>query len=944
MSSPSNESTANGTSIIFQWNSSSGATDYHLQLATDSSFNNLLYDSAVGNTTSIPLSGFPDDGTRFYWRIKAGNTAEWSGYSSTWYFNNGTALTRIIRLEGDLAFGDVTVGQSVQHTMTVYNDGNNTLSVSSISCPTGFNASPQDFTVSTGGIQAVTVTFSPTLVQGYVGTITVNSDKTGGSNIKSCSGTGVVDVTYALVSSIVGGNGTLSPLSGTYGEGMVVTLNAVPDSGYRVKAWSGTDNDSSTANTNTVTMNSDKSVTVEFEIGQKDPTGWNLMNFDLHNSNLYPYPSEVRVQNVPFTEQWTGTGTTIKTGDIDGDGHLELVTSDGSNLYVYDGNGVIEWQMATTASLNALADVTGDGTPEILMSMKDGATARIEAYGGTGPASPTKTFTTSVDLNYGNVTARGTSDLDQNGYMELIAFKSAAWVQSRGVVVFDCETINELWYYDIGPFVQYPAVGDVAGLLTDKEILHGSGGTSNGVTGADGSTDNACYAFLLDAGGSSLWSKQFAGSGFVDASAGLCDIDNDGRLDVIATSYSHGMSFWSGSLGRVYVLDPTTGEPIADFEHNFSTPVTLGGFADLDEDGISEILINKKDGAIQTGSVIALSSVSGLPVEVEFSVSGSTLDVLFINDLNGDGKLEVIVKGAPADGSDHTLYVLDNELNLLWSIVPGGSMQAIVSDLSEDGMNEIILAADGVISVLKGDDCASISCDFDGDCDVDTDDLSVFALHWLETGCIAPDFCEGIDVDIDTNVNLIDFSIFAEEWQEDLFQLPPEPEMFYSQPLDSDPGWITEGLWAFGEPTGGGGAYGGPDPISGYTGTNVYGFNLAGDYESNLPETHLMSSAIDCTGLFNVHLKFRRWLGVESPTYDHAYVQVSNNGTDWTTVWQNTGQFSDTSWMLVDINISSVADDHSNLYLRWTIGSTDDNWEFCGWNIDDIELWGNSLK
>ncbi len=69
---------------------------------------------------------------------------------------------------------------------------------------------------------------------------------------------------YQLSASVTGGHGTISPTSGTYNEGAVVTLTATPDSGYRVQGWSGTNNNSSTANTNTVTMNSNRSVTVQF--------------------------------------------------------------------------------------------------------------------------------------------------------------------------------------------------------------------------------------------------------------------------------------------------------------------------------------------------------------------------------------------------------------------------------------------------------------------------------------------------------------------------------------------------------------------------------------------------------------------------------------------------------------------------------------------------------
>lgn len=70
---------------------------------------------------------------------------------------------------------------------------------------------------------------------------------------------------YSLTASVVGGHGTLSPVSGVYYEGKIVTLTTTPDSGYRVKAWSGTNDDSSTATTNTVTMMAARTVTVEFE-------------------------------------------------------------------------------------------------------------------------------------------------------------------------------------------------------------------------------------------------------------------------------------------------------------------------------------------------------------------------------------------------------------------------------------------------------------------------------------------------------------------------------------------------------------------------------------------------------------------------------------------------------------------------------------------------------
>jgi parallel beta-helix repeat protein len=73
---------------------------------------------------------------------------------------------------------------------------------------------------------------------------------------------------FRLDTSVVGGvGGTIEPASGNYYNiNSVVTLTAIPNAGWRVKKWTGTNDDSSTSNSNTVTMNSDKSVSVEFEL------------------------------------------------------------------------------------------------------------------------------------------------------------------------------------------------------------------------------------------------------------------------------------------------------------------------------------------------------------------------------------------------------------------------------------------------------------------------------------------------------------------------------------------------------------------------------------------------------------------------------------------------------------------------------------------------------
>lgn len=169
------------------------------------------------------------------------------------------------------------------------------------------------------------------------------------------------------------------------------------------------------------------------------------------------------------------------------------------------------------------------------------------------------------------------------------------------------------------------------------------------------------------------------------------------------------------------------------------------------------------------------------------------------------------------------------------------------------------------------------------------------------------------------------------------------PEMVYSFDMSNDPDWDMQGAWSYGSPTGSGGAdHGNSDPSSGATGNDVIGYNLSGDYTDDMSETHLTTLPIDCSDLSAVSLKFQRYLNVEQPTYDHAYVKVSTDGSSFTTVWENTSEVTDSSWSLQDIDISSIADGAETLYVRWTMGTTDGSWRYSGWNIDDVQIWGLS--
>ncbi|QTN32838.1 hypothetical protein HZ994_11025 [Akkermansiaceae bacterium] len=175
------------------------------------------------------------------------------------------------------------------------------------------------------------------------------------------------------------------------------------------------------------------------------------------------------------------------------------------------------------------------------------------------------------------------------------------------------------------------------------------------------------------------------------------------------------------------------------------------------------------------------------------------------------------------------------------------------------------------------------------------------------------------------------------------FSITPPP--IYLASMAADPGWSLDAGWAFGQPTGQGqDAYGNPDPTAGFNGPNVIGYRLDGDYEASLPTTRWATTpAINCSGRENTTLTYRRWLGVESSQYDRAFVQVSNNGSTWTTVWENPAStVDDGAWVSIQHDISAVADGQPTVFIRWGIGPTDSSWQWCGWNLDEVAVGGDA--
>jgi hypothetical protein len=170
------------------------------------------------------------------------------------------------------------------------------------------------------------------------------------------------------------------------------------------------------------------------------------------------------------------------------------------------------------------------------------------------------------------------------------------------------------------------------------------------------------------------------------------------------------------------------------------------------------------------------------------------------------------------------------------------------------------------------------------------------------------------------------------------------PVPIHTFTMDADPGWSTEGMWAWGQPTGEGGTqFGNPDPTEGATGLNVYGYNLDGDFPIDIGGPYwLTTTALDCTGATQVTLQFERWLNCDWLPWVSVSIEVSNDGATWVRIWENAHEeIADDAWATHAYDISAVADDQATVYVRWGHEVlTSGTWAYSGWNIDDIVILG----
>ena len=391
-----------------------------------------------------------------------------------------------------------------------------------------------------------------------------------------------------------------------------------------------------------------------------------------NQSGTYPYDRTEEIDVTPSLNQagfpFTGVNIpeALAVGDLSGDSKLEIAfITDADSLFACDASGNIlsgfPIYMGSNVTMGpVIADMDGDGINEIVVSER-AKTGHLKIFRNDGSVMLSDSVGEEIRSEL------TVADLNGDGQKEIIfgtMQKNVHAIQIDG---------SELAGFPIAytsPLDKGVAVGDVDGdgqpelafglLNTDFHVIHTDGTDLSGfpvdlssrVSNKPVIIDNkGTIYFLLTTTGRDLKLLTINGSEAlnfdtvdpVQASPSVCDIDNDGDLEI-----AFGTDNSTNNYGKLYVIE-LNGDTLAPFPKKLDAPInTSPVFADIDGNGRFEIMISTEGGYIYCFNSDG-SNYTNFPALFSGYQDGSGA----IRDIDQDGDFEVLV------GSANGLNVID---------------------------------------------------------------------------------------------------------------------------------------------------------------------------------------------------------------------------------------------------------------------------------------------
>lgn len=416
--------------------------------------------------------------------------------------------------------------------------------------------------------------------------------------------------------------------------------------------WPKTTDDRSLSSPVAADINGDGNMEILFESQSYDKYN-SVYMLQSNGQPVNGWPRTVYRANYDYESMYSNSsaGPVPSVGDIDGDGQSEIVAAIFSkeiHAWKNDGTYVPGWPVklsgnATTSPV--LLDLDSDGKQEVIFGTANGQMHVLRSDGTYFPGWPifvgqkTHLFVTVADLD---------GDLEEEiiAYDSLLPKTYASGKMSTIYAWHKDGTVVSGWpvHMQGADTILPPVTGDLDGNGKTEVIAVATG-------------DAVCKVYIWNYDGSLKASCPLKPDDDIRSAIALADIDGDGDVEIIASSYDGFLYAWHHDGRTVY------GFPVSLKDSYWvSAPV----IADIDGDGKPEIVVASHGGTIYAYKSDG-TSVDGWPNLVGDQTSVSAPMVL---DVNGDGRNELVY--ASSLGSIHLLSLegLYNDNNKTgWSML-----------------------------------------------------------------------------------------------------------------------------------------------------------------------------------------------------------------------------------------------------------------------------------
>ena len=399
----------------------------------------------------------------------------------------------------------------------------------------------------------------------------------------------------------------------------------------------------------------------------------------------------------------------VAIGDLNADGKPDVVVANQCNtcgpgrLSIFLGNGDGTLQAATSYDSGApgalwvsIADLNGDGKPDLAVANQCLDNQCQKGSVGVLLGNGNGTFQAAIVYSSGAYYASQLAvvDLNGDGTLDLVVLN-----QEGGTTNFADGAIGVLLGVGNGtfqPVVNFDSGGQIGRSVYAADVNGDSyddlivANAQNGISVLLGIGDGSFHAGV-----------NYGTSGFRPYGALFLDANKDGIGDIIAMNNCDGAGCGAGSVSMLF------GKPNGGFASLISYPTGgqngyLPAIADLNGDGKLDVVVPSNCGDLCTNGSVSVFLGHGdgtFEDAADYASGGQNAQAVQIADLNGDSVADLVVANACSAPSCNGLgavgILLGNgdgtfQAPLSFSSAGGDAVSVAISDVNGDGKPDIV--------------------------------------------------------------------------------------------------------------------------------------------------------------------------------------------------------------------------------------------------------------